>query len=134
MSDFNPKQGEMILAKKHSSDNWDWEAVEFWVKIDGVYHCRVEKEWLLSPFNYAKPSPSKPSPIPFTQETWPKQVVWLRIPERACGECFLVVGRYNLGVIHKGSYYSFKLLMEQEWEISLDHCQTWQPCQYTPTE
>ena len=134
MSDFNPKQGEMILVSS-TGEYFDVGERVFVCRYNNGYLCEYEDDphkYVIWP--HAKPLSAEPEPIPFTRETWPKQVVWVRIPERACGECFLVVGRYNLGVIHKGSYYSFKLLMEQEWEISLDHCQTWQPCHYTPTE
>ena len=133
MSDFNPKQGEMILAKKHSSDNWDWEAVEFGVKIDGVYHCRVGKEWSLSPFNYAKPLPSKSEPIPFTHETWPKQVVWLRFAGNGgLSHGVQVIDFFAEGVCMKNTYPTFQDLTNSDWQMSLDFCQTWQPCHYNP--
>ena len=133
MNDFNPKQGEMILAKKHSSNNGDWEAVEFGVKLDGVYHCRGERGWLLSPFNYAKPSPSKSEPIPFTQETWPKQVVWLRTETNKAEGSEQVVCVHQDGVSTLNCFISYSTLGIEN-QMSLDFGKTWQPCHYTPTE
>ena len=133
MSKLKPKQGEMILAKEcyptHSGPLKEYA----FLCMEGDVCWGVGKDRSVAvKIESCEPIQHPPEPIPLTHETWPKQVVWLRQRNSECGACFMVVGRYTFGVIHKGSYYSFQQLMEQGWEISLDFCQTWQPCHYVP--
>ena len=101
---FKPERGDIILAGTHEVER------EF-VAMDGdFYICRgivgVDQNPTYNRWHSAKPLPTKPEPVHFTYETWPKQPVWLRQANSECGACFMVVARYNLGVIHKASYYS----------------------------
>ena len=74
----------------------------------------------------------EPKPSPFTCGTWPKQVVWLRFVGNVGEKCFMVSGLHADGIIIRNVNYSFEQLMSKGWEISLDFCQTWQPCHYAP--
>ena len=74
-----------------------------------------------------------PQPIPFTHETWPKQVVWLRFAGNGgFRHGVQVIDFFADGVCLRGTYRSFEDLMTGGWEMSLDFCQTWQPCHYVP--
>ena len=132
MSNFNPKQGEMILVGHGQGCPVCMR--EFVVLLAGVYHCKSHNadEIKLIPWEYAKPLPDKPEPIPFTREAWPKQVVWLRRPIHSPHLCAMVGNLYHGGVIVGGHYLSFEDLKEKGYEMSLDHCATWQPCHYNP--
>ena len=133
MNNFNPKQGEMILAREDCVHFAGKQAKFRFLCMEGDANWGIESGCTSAvKIVFCRPLPTKREPIAFTHETWPKQVVWLRAQKRSMGECFMVVRRYDLGVIHKGSYYSFQQLVEQGWEISLDHGATWQPCHYVP--
>ena len=132
MSDFNPKQGEMILVG---------EVEGRWMSVPRVFVCLHQGGWLcqyehdedrFKVWLYAKPLPTKPEPISFTHETWPKQVVWLRNVESSGSHHGVqMTAFYHSGVCLKETYYKFEHLLKG-WEMSLDFCQTWQPCHYVP--
>ena len=127
MINFNPKQGEMILVWSNE-DVQRPEVHEFLAKRDGVYFVVMEDGGVYG-WDNAAALPSKPEPIPYTHETWPKQVVWVREKGGLTSRMVTSVkpGFINFAVGH----YSFKTMFES-YEMSLDFCQTWQPCHYVP--
>ena len=130
MTDFNPKKGEIILVSKPGLEGGCEQ--EFVVKIGGRYYCKTGDHrdlYLLAWFD-AKPLPTKPEPIPYNHETWPKQVVWIKYTNTPQHPA-IVTGFTDIGIISGGSSYGFKR-MKTENVISLDFCQTWQPCHYVP--
>ena len=133
MSDFNPKQGEMILVSS-TGVYFDVGERVFVCRYNNGYLCEYEDDphkYVIWP--HAKPLSSEPEPIPFTRETWPKQVVWVRNKDWAVENSSLVTGLYKHGVEICSENIRFEK-MRIAWEMSIDFCQTWQPCHYTPTE
>ena len=130
MSDFNPKQGEMILVGHGQGCPVCMR--EFVVLLAGVYHCKSHNadEIKLIPWEYAKPLPDKPELTTFTRETWPKQPVWMKATtENEVME--QVVAIDTQGVFSQNGFVSFSTAAV-DYLISLDFCQTWQPCHYVP--
>ena len=76
------------------------------------------------------PTETEPDPIPFTIETWPKQVVYLRAgPTDSQGIMFTKVADWGIST---GTHdYLWAELFNLN-EMSIDFCQTWQPCKYVP--
>ena len=131
MNDFNPKQGEMIRVR--ATTNLSWQNQVFAAKHGGLYHCEQEGTDCLFPWRHAESLPTKPEPIPFTHETWPKQVVWLRFAGNGgLSHGVQVIDFFAEGVCMKNTYPTFQDLTNSDWQMSLDFCQTWQPCHYNP--
>ena len=133
MSDFNPKQGEMILVG---------EVEGRWMSVPRVFVCLHQGGWLcqydhdedrFKVWLYAKPLPVEPEPILFTRETWPKQVVWLRTETNKAEGSEQVVCVHQDGVSTLNCFISYSTLGIEN-QMSLDFGKTWQPCHYTPTE
>ena len=122
MSKFKPKQGDMVEVR--DTVDAKWTTRQFAITHEGFHYCAVDK-YGMAPWRYIRPIPTKPEPIPFTHETWPKQVVWIR---KGIDDCRMVNGHYKDGIIFNGRYHNFERLMENEWEVSLDFCETWKPC------
>ena len=131
MTDFNPKQGEMIIVG-HRPRNPGNER-EFVIRLGDIYHCKSSdpQDVSLFPWECAGPLPNKPEPIPFTHETWPKQPVHVvpRGDERASS--WLMLGFHVSGIRTSSRSINFTEL-EANYLISFDFCQTWQPCHYVP--
>ena len=128
---FKVEFGDTIAVRNKTTDPWYNRT--FVALVEGVYHCKSlsPNRVQLEPWEFASAIPVEPEPTPFTHDTWPKQVIWWRSPDRENDKCFMVTGLLNEGIFHKGVYYSFEL-MSGGYEISLDFCQTWQPCHYVP--
>ena len=123
MSEF--KQGDMILVGQNNPKEREF------VAMDGSgYVCRGETGTSYFLWHYAKPLPTKPEPIPYNHETWPKQVVHLRLKEHPANE-YMVIGLNFYGALTVAEKYTWDALFDYH-EMSLDHCQTWQPCHYVP--
>ena len=127
---FEPKQGEMILVTK----------TPFSKSVQRRFVCRVNLLWLCEEWNNTyllyvrgEPLPTKPEPILFTHETWPKQTVHIRRNTWDANVFDLVTGRYSEGVTHDGDMTTFDELL-YDHQMSLDYCRTWQPCHYVPDE
>ena len=121
---FKPKQGEMILAGQYNPVER-----EFMTMDGGGYVCRGRDGTGYGLWATAKPLPTKPEPIPYTHEAWPKQVVWLRRNDWRNGEADMVIGLYDGGVNTDDRCTDFDE-SAKTWDISLDFCATWQPCHY----
>ena len=125
MSEFNPKQGEMILVGVREMER------EF-VAMDGKGHiCREIIGGGYVFWVNAKPLPVEPEPTPFTHETWPMQLVWLKHNTDLVVGPKMVVGMYDSGVQTRDRSMGFRYLSEN-YLMSLDFCQTWQPCHHVP--
>ena len=126
MSEFKPEQGDMILVLSVIDA---WVEREFIAMHHGRYVCvDIYDRDNVCLWKDAKPLPTKPEPIPFTHETWPKQVVWVRSVD-SDRMPRMVVGLELDGVVAGRTRYLFKW-MSGVIEMSLDFCQTWQPCHY----
>ena len=128
MTDFKPKKGDTILVRQEHSHLG--QEREFEVFSGGDYHCKplpATSSRYLTPWAYASPVPDRPQPAPFTQKTWPKQVVWVR--RRDTNYTRMVVGINPTSVELKCHYHLYIELFNY-YEMSLDHCSTWQPCHY----
>ena len=131
MNKFEPKQGERVLV----ADRLDNVFVEraFVVSHNQKHYCSSHATGGLRGWIYMKTLPPEPSPIPFTHETWPKQVVWLRFAGNGgLSHGVQVIDFFAEGVCMKNTYPTFKGLTNSGWQMSLDFCQTWQPCHYAP--
>ena len=131
MNNFEPKQGESILVER---DNGLWAATPrvFVSMHKGRYLCEnahCDSEFDL--WGAAKPLPTKPEPTPFTHETWPKQVVFVAVKENEKTQSWGMLGFHGKGIRTSSRSLDFSVLMEH-YEMSLDFCQTWQPCYYNP--
>ena len=126
MTDFNPKQGEMILVGAFID-----EEREFIVMDKGKYLCRGKNGEKYYLWTNGRPLPTKPEPIPFTHETWPKRTVHIKRNTWEANVFELVTGRYSEGVTHDGDRTTFNELL-YDHRMSLDYCRTWQPCHYSP--
>ena len=132
MTDFKPKQGERIQVRNHENSGWCERT--FVVFHDDGIHCETNgPSREIYRWAYGRATPAKTEPIPFTHETWPKQVVWLRFAGNGgFRHGAQVIDFFADGVCLKGTYQSFEDLMAYSWEMPLDFCQTWQPCHYVP--
>jgi len=74
-------------------------------------------------WNYAVKIPKKEY-IPFTMDTFPKDVIWLRNKEP--DSVFNVIALNRKGVKTDIGFLHYDFLLE-EYEISTDFCKTWQP-------
>ena len=132
MNNFEPKQGEMILVLPDGGGLWvkrEFIAMHLrrWICVDGNSAAQV------CLWANAKPLPAKPEPICLTHETWPKQIAHIKRGSWEPNVFDLVTGRYSKGVTHDGGRTTFDELLH-DYQISLDFCQTWQPCHYVPTK
>ena len=128
MSKFTPGSGEKILVMGQSG-RWAVHPRVFVAIHKGGYLCE-HKDGQYTLWKDAKPLPAEPEPIPFTHETWPKQVVWLRGTTKD-NQGLLVTRTAQWGV----SILTYDLTWNELFrlrEMSLDFCQTWQPCHYAP--
>ncbi len=125
MSDFNPKQGQMILVGTTSDILREFVAMD-----NSGYICRSKDDAGYVLWPSAKPLPCKPEPTLFTYETWPKQVVYLRA-SRSDSQGIMLTKLADWGVSTGNHDYTWEEL-KQIHQISLDFCQTWQPCHYIP--
>ena len=125
--EFKPKQGDMVEVR--NSTDVKWVARQFVVTHEGFHYCAGIR--YLQPWNHMRPVPTEPAPIPFSHETWPRQPVWIRTGD---SNCFMVTGYSKVGINFGGVHCSFEELLRNKWEISLDFCQTWQPCHYVPED
>ena len=133
MSDFSPKQGDMILARKISGRGMSlWFEVRFLCTEGLLFWGIKDGEHIAIVLDLIKPLPSEPEPVPFSDETWPKQVVWIRSDSCSLSQTAMVTGMSLLGVFVGRVFLSFKALSEEGKMMSLDFCQTWQPCHYVP--
>ena len=137
MQDF--KQGEDVLV-------WEFEEHlarkrKFVVLYEGRYWCVDAKshDLKLIPWNHAKPIP-KPKMVPFTFDTFPHGLVFVRVPEGSRGQTVIAVLIGGV-VFHKiTSQYkdvvevSFETLVAKSYEISTDNCETWRPAGLEVTE
>ena len=133
MSDFNPKQGEMILVSS-TGVYFDVGERVFVCRYNNGYLCEYEDDphkYVIWP--HAKPLSAEPEPIPFTRGTWPKQVVWVRPETNKAEGSEQVVCVHRDGVSTLNCFISYSTLGIEN-QISLDFGKTWQPCHYTPTE
>ena len=125
MSDFKPMQGEMISVGSHNKTEREF------VAMDGlIYICRGRDRDGYFPWVAARSLHTKPEPTPYTHETWPKQVVWMKATTE--NEVMAqVVAIDPQGVFSKNGFVSFSTAAV-DYLISLDFCQIWQPCHYVP--
>ena len=128
MTNFNPKQGEMISVR--DGVDKEWSESKFVCYYDGRHHCAQRGSFHLRPWVYAKALPSMPEPIPFNHETWPRQAVWVRVKGLGNNEQYACVGVDKNGIKLFAGYYKWDALAS-EFEMSVDHGATWQPCHYT---
>ena len=133
MSDFKPKQGENIQVLGISR-LWLETPRVFIAMHKGRYLCeQVGSDEEVEVWPAARSMPTKPEPIPFTHETWPKQVVWVRKSTWVRGSLRMVVGINEKGPMADGIYASWGD-MSDSYEMSLDYGHTWQLCHYVPEE
>ena len=130
MTDFKPKQGEMILVAG-GDGAWMASPRQFIALHKGGYLCESSVLNDFYVWQQAKPLPTEPEPVPYTHETWPKQVVWVRKQTWGKGQADMVIGLYDIGTNTEDRCTDFDELA-RDWEMSLDFCQTWQPCHYVP--
>ena len=132
MSDFRPKQGQMILVG---------EVKGCWMSAPMVFVCLHQGGWLcqydqdedrFKVWSYAEPLPAEPDPTLFTHETWPKQVVWTR-SAISLQRPSMVIGFTDLGIQSGNQTYTFEDMVNGRL-MSLDFCATWKPCHYVPEE
>ena len=128
MGKFGAKQGEVIRVRQHVAESWK-ERV-FVATHSGGFLCEVlgnnegVHRWEL-----VKPLPANQRPIPFTHETWPKQIVHIRKDTWDENVFDQVTGRYSEGVTHDGDRTTFDELLHH-YLMSFDWGVTWQPCHY----
>ena len=130
MGSFEPKQGRTIQVKQRVGDVWRGRV--FVATHKGGFLCEVvgSNEGVYR-WELARPLPTKPEPTPFTHETWPKQVVWIRM--KGSGVERLVKSRdKDKNMVSFGVSWTSYMTLFTEHEMSLDFCQTWQPCHYVP--
>ena len=133
-TEFTPKQGDMINVRQLATSSWT--SREFVVSADGYCYCKARDHAdgdAIFPWAHAELIPSVPKPIPFTPETWPRQVVWVQDKNRPRLGPGMVVGLDATGVDVRGSAYSYGCLAA-DFKMSLDHCETWGPCHHIPEE
>ena len=130
---FEPAQDEMILARINNSTATSsyFNAKFLCIQGDIIWVIEEGEDTPLA-VNEMQPLPAKPEPIPFTHETWPRQVVYIR-PVTDNYNKFLVIGFYSSGVRVARDKISFSIL-DEFYEISLDFYQTWKPCHYVPEQ
>ena len=119
MEDFKPKQGELVIAHQNKLFGDIGTEVIFVATHMGRHWCYLEGSTDLHPWRYIAPTP----PTQYTQETFPKGVVYLR-PTGVVGASFsLVVGILRNSV----RAYDFRIGYDElhYWEISTDLCKTW---------
>ena len=120
---FEPKQGDMVLVGQYNCVAREFVAME-----GRWYLCKGAGGGGYVQWDTAKPLPSEP--IAFTHETWPKQVVHLRLKEHPANE-YMVIGLNFYGALTVAEKYTWDALFDYH-EMSLDYCQTWKPCDYVP--
>ena len=128
MSDFNPKQGEMISVGSNNKTEREF------VAMDGPsYICRGRDREGYFPWVAAQPLPTKPESIHFTRETWPKQPVWIRKSSWSADSASIVTGLEASGAVLGGDcrVIPFKELMK-DGLMSLDFGGTWKRCRDVP--
>ena len=131
MSNFEPKQGDMIYV---------WRRIgaivqtrEFMFKHKGYFYC-IDSDSAVNRacgWEYAKPIPTNTEPLAYNHETWPKQVVWIKHVEWGINDAEMMIGFTDVGITIKENTLNFDILAAH-YELSLDHCATWQPCHYVP--
>ena len=130
MNNFEPRQGEKVLVSS-TGDYFDVGWRVFVCRYKNGYLCEYDgnpDSYII--WQHAKPLPTKPVPIPYNHETWPKQVVWIKYANTPQHPA-IVTGFTDIGIISGEFSYGFKR-MKTENVISLDFCKTWQPCHYVP--
>ena len=126
---FNPVQGDMILVRYKT---WEPEPRVLVAIHKGQYLCEhSDNSELFRLWPEAKPLPAKPEPIPFTHETWPTQPVWVRLKGGSI-EGLVTSRDKNRRMIYFGVSWIRYTTLADNCEMSIDYCQTWQPCQYVP--
>ena len=129
MTEFNPKQGEVIHVRNGKGSAWSERT--FVAKYRGLYHCELFGDDRLYPWADAKPLPTGPEPTTFTHETWPKQPAYVAFKGEEKDKSWLMLGFHASGIRTSSRSITF-VGLEDNYLISLDFCQTWQPCHYVP--
>ena len=132
--EFKPKQGDKVEVRDWVDD--EWVVRVFAITHEGGRYCDSSSGNALIHWSYIRPIPTKPKSIPFTHETWPKQLVWVRSEhwEHLEQGAMLVTAVMEDGVAlgAKDQIISFADIATGDTSMSLDFCRTWQPCHYVP--
>ena len=131
MTEFNPKQGEVIHVR--NDEDSAWLERTFVTKYRGLYHCELFGDDRLYPWEDVKPLPAEPEPTEYTRQTWPKQQVMLRHRKWA-EDCMTVMAGFNVGGVElSGNTVPYGKL-KRDYLMSFDWGGTWQPCHYVPEQ
>ena len=114
------KQGEEILVRYSDGD---WEKRIFFAEYENFYYCESTAREVLVSWKYAKPIPKKEY-IPYTMDTFPKGMVWLR--SKTNSSIRLVI-QLDDATIKAGAIYLSYAELKNDMEVSLDGRETWQP-------
>ena len=130
MSGFNPKQGEGVQVM-WPSGVWLLDPRVFVSMYKGQYLCEdLNKAHQYTLWEDAQAMVIEPEPILYNHETWPKQAVWMKgNAEKEVSEMVLAID--TQGVSLQNGFVSFSTAAI-DYNMSLDFCQTWQPCHYVP--
>ena len=118
-SDF--EIGEKVMVASASAGDWIERTYAGRMGMDD-YCLDIGGGIDLVCWEFVSKIPTAPKLVPFTEENFPKQAVWL---DRE-GTSELVVSVDGGGVVTRLSVATYQELLE-EWDMSLDYRKTWQP-------
>lgn len=104
---------------------------------DGMYAVKYAKEeakeYGVAVFKYVVTKPIPPVKVPYTFETFPRGVVYVRSDESDCLVLNIKHNEITIGTSGNVFYLSMQGLLKH-CQISTDLCKTWQEAGYTPKE
>ena len=118
--------GEVVLVTSdYGKVEDEWLESEVAGYYDGHYLCKGKGVGLVS-WAYIKKIPTAPKLVPYTIDTFPKAVVWIKHKNDDAEIAYLVnfVGCHGVDFSSVSRSYN---QIKENYMISTDHRQTWQP-------
>ena len=126
------KQGDMIEVSNYKDFSYSGARAPvkriFAIFYKNQYWCEDSGEFLnLVAFDYAR-AISEPKRIPYTAETFPKGLVWIRDGGTEYPiNLITAIGEEAVHNSFRVTNFDYEELAEQGYELSTDNCKTWQP-------